>query len=279
MRTFSSGMTTLVEAAAKKFVNLLEIDTATGMLRYVDMESNFTFNTYTYVSKSFVFPSVKKDVTLAFNDVTIMVANLDQALDAGVYIHDLRGRGCRVKQVFLNSNGTPGGTAGEYIDLINGIIEDVVMTDPAAQLRVRNRLALLDRIVPTRTYANTCPWLFGGTECGYDAAGHTLAAQTVDSGSTTTDVVDAARSEAANYWKDGVITITSGALSGQWRRILSSSAGHIVVEIPFATAPAAGVTYTIAPGCDRQYATCDGRYSNQANFGGFVNFPPEGIYG
>jgi len=276
MRSLSAGMLSSAASIEKRILFLLEIDAASATLRYVNCVDAVSFGGNTYSSKSFVFPQSSHNTALSYEAVTVMVANLNRALGSYVFVGELRGCRLRVKQIFLDAAGDPidtGGTGDDYIDLIDGYIEDITVSDPVVALSVRSALYALEKTVPVRNYGSTCPWVFGGTECG--AATGQLTGQTADAGTTASVIADAARTEAADYWKDGLLTMTSGATSGEKRRILSSAPGTVTLEHALSAAPAAGATYTIQRGCDKQYDTCDVKFSNSANFSGFVNLPAE----
>lgn len=86
--------------------------------------------------------------------------------------------------------------------------------------------------------------------------------------------------QADGYFNLGSITMTSGPASGQSANVSSylHASGALGLVIPFAATPAVGNTFSIYPGCDRQQATCSGKFSNLAHFGGVPYMPvPETI--
>jgi len=276
MRSFSEGMLEKIEAVSKGVLYLLEIDLPSAVtLRYVNCVDDVKFGEETYVSKSFIFPAVVADSQLTYRDVAVTVANLDHALGDVALTQDLRGCAVRVKQVFFTADGVvdTDDAGNDYILLVSGRVEDVGITLPAFTLRVRSPLAALERSIPQRNFGTACPWIFGDSDCG--ASDGLLEDQTIDAGSTDTVIADMARDEADGYWTDGVIEITSGTLSGERRVIRTSAEGEVTLERPLSAAPAAGVTYKITRGCDKSWATCGSRFSNQSEFGGFASLPAE----
>lgn len=275
MRTYGSAAETAKNANQHRYLFLLEIETHSGTHYYVRARSNVSFDGHTYLKKSFLFSESVHDVSMEMGQTEITVANLENALGAATITHDLRGRAVRLKQIFVDGTGAPIGTGDDYNDLLFGTVEDVKLMKPVAILNVR-LMSRLDRLVPQMTYGSQCRWVFAGTGCG--AADGEVTAQTCDSGTTATVIADAARAEAADYWKDGYVTMTSGDLAGESERVLSSATGTVTLEHSLSAAPDAGDTYTITRGCDRTYETCDDRYSNTANFGGFVNYSKDIIW-
>ena len=75
----------------------------------------------------------------------------------------------------------------------------------------------------------------------------------------------------------GKLTFTSGVASGQAMEIKRHGASGGIVSIELwqsvSEAVAAGDGFTVTPGCDKQFSTCRGRFSNAANFRGFPYMP------
>ena len=103
-------------------------------------------------------------------------------------------------------------------------------------------------------------------QCAVSKAGLTVTG-TVGTSSTTT-AVTSNRAEAADYFRLGAVTFTSGACSGETRavRAYTPTAGTFTMDRPLPVAPSNGDTFTAYPGCDRQYATCGTKFSNTARF-------------
>lgn len=118
----------------------------------------------------------------------------------------------------------------------------------------------------------------------YDAGCTLLRANFTVTGTLST-VGDAAHfttalTQADGYFGLGSMTMTSGAASGQSANVASykHTAGAIALVTPFSVAPAPGDSFSIYPGCDRQQATCSGKFSNLPHFAGVPYSPvPETV--
>lgn len=279
MRTLSETIEAAKNASQKCFLLLCEIETATGTLYYANCLDDIQFpadsDGQVYVSKSFVLDEATMDSGFSFPEKVVSVANLDQALSYASLTRSLRGRAARVKQIFIDTaTGLALGDEDDYIDLVDGLVEEVEAMEVAVKITCLPKLAKIDREAPVTTYAPACPWVFGDSACTFTPGEET--AQTCDAGTTAKVIADAARSEADNYWKNGYVEMTSGDYDGDRRRILSNTSGSVTLEFPFPGAPATGNTYTIRQGCDKTYDTCESRFSNESNFGGCINYD-EGI--
>lgn len=275
MRTLSASIITAKDAVEKGVVYLLEIELEGATLLYTNYETDISFGGQIYYSKGFVFPEGPHGTSLSYQNVQVTIANVDGAISQSMVANEMRGRALRLKLIFMDKTGAPIGGADDYIDIIEGIVEHGIVNQVVASISVKSRLAALEKKVPTRNYGAACAWVFGGTECTFDTGSTKLTLQTADSGSTASKIVDAARTEADDYWKDGIVEMTSGDNNGEKRRVLSNTSGEVVLEHAFPNVIGDGDTYSIEQGCDKQYSTCETRFGNEANFGGFVSLPRE----
>jgi hypothetical protein len=83
---------------------------------------------------------------------------------------------------------------------------------------------------------------------------------------------------SSGYFTLGVVTFTSGVLNGLSYAIQDYTAGVLTLVVGALAAPSAGDTFTIIPGCDKQLATCQYKFSNLIHFGGTPFIPqPESV--
>ena len=177
----------------------------------------------------------------------------------------------------LDAPGAPVGT----ITLFTGKVSDI---DPigrtAASLKVASMTELFNTQFPINVYDPGCIWALYGAGCGIAAA--TFTASGSVTGSPTTTDFTTSLTQADYYFNGGVIVFTSGPLTGSQKTVKSylNTGGAIQPVIAMATLPAAGNTFTIYPGCDRTMDTCDGKFSNLANYRGFpfIPLPETGVY-
>ena len=276
MRALAGVITTAKDATQNSVLYLLEIEVIGTTLRYVLRDTDLVWGGGdTYYSRGFGFASGPHGTKLEYGETTVAVDNVDGALSAIMAANDMRDRALRVKMIFVDAAGVPIGTTSDYIDIIDGVVEYGIVNMQEAALTVRSRLTALEKQAPVRNFGASCPWVFGSAECTFVIASTALTAQTADAGCTASIINDAARTEAADYWKDGIIEFTSGACDGEKGRIFSSATGVITLEHSLSAAPGAGDAYSIEQGCDKQYSTCGTRFANQGDFGGFVSLPRE----
>lgn len=146
-------------------------------------------------------------------------------------------------------------------------------------------MALIDALNQSvgLTYTPQCRHVFGSMTyagCKKDVAALTVTG-TITAATDGGSFRDAARSEAADYFKGGSIEFTSGNNAGLKAQEVKAHAadGSLVTFEPFYYVPAVGDSYILRPGCDKSLATCRDRWDNVINFGGFPNMPTSSQYG
>ncbi|MBI4227670.1 MAG: phage BR0599 family protein [Candidatus Omnitrophica bacterium] len=216
--------------------------------------------------------------------IRIAVDNVTKAMSSYIANNEFRGRRLVIRRVFTNLLSAP----TYYQPVFDGVMDRPLIGNTRAQIEAVSRLGFLARLGPRRMYQLRCNWRFAvappDSGCANGIAAATLkdtrTAQTVDSGSTPTVIQDAARAEAANYWKIGIATFTGGTAAnvGQKRRVVASAVGSFTVDVALPAAPAAGDAYDLERDCDLSFEDCRDRFANTQNFGGFPSIPMELVY-
>jgi uncharacterized phage protein (TIGR02218 family) len=154
---------------------------------------------------------------------------------------------------------------------------------PKTVLRCKDEKVTLNQTLPLSKVQAACNWVVYDSNCGLSKAAFTLTG-TVAVGTSATQFTTASAAiiaKATGYFDLGVLTFTSGALTGQSQDVLSWTSGSskkFVVELPFSSAPAPGDAFSVYPGCDRQRATCastgsGGKFNNLIQFRGYPHIP------
>ena len=142
---------------------------------------------------------------------------------------------------------------------------------------------IFNRNIPRRLYQPGCNWVLFEPNCGLAVADWTWNAVVVSySATANTLVVNTITSSngatlAAHFFSAGYLTVTTGGVAST-RMIGDNTAlagGQITIYLaqPLVTAPVAGDTVKLFPGCDGQRTTCLNTFNNYAKFGGFPFMP------
>lgn len=165
---------------------------------------------------------------------------------------------------------------GPISSFFEGRVASVEPRGPDLSLRVKSELEALNVMLPKFLLQPSCGNTVFDVNCGLVKATYTTAATV--SGSTSAAITTATAGitgKAAHYYQLGVITFTSGVLSGQTFAVAESIAGALTLALPLATLPSNGDTFSAVPGCDRKRATCATKWaaSNLAQFRGYPHIP------
>ncbi|PJF33595.1 MAG: hypothetical protein CUN57_01735, partial [Phototrophicales bacterium] len=151
---------------------------------------------------------------------------------------ELRGKRIVIRKVFLDLLNDETHAKVMFDGIINAVPE---LTEKSVKIECKSKIKPLN-VETGRMQQLFCGWIYGDSFCSSVPA---TDSATVDAGSTTTAIVDTARSEADDFWKDGVITFTSGNNNGQVRKVVSFENATNTMTLDFAIpyTPQAGDTY------------------------------------
>lgn len=169
---------------------------------------------------------------------------------------------------------------GPVVAWFEGIVTTIVPQATQVRMTVASELITLGIKLPRFSYAAMCQYAVYDPNCTLNKATFTLAGTTSATGSTTTFTSTTAGiiAKASGYFDLGVVTFTSGALTGVRASIkssvLSGGTTTFTVALPLTSAPVGGVTFNVYPGCHRDKADCGtAKFNNLVNFRGFVHIP------
>ncbi len=211
---------------------------------------------------------VKHNMDLSIDYFNAKLDNVDKAMGALIASTDFRNKRVILRTVFLNQLNN----AEDATILFDGVMDKPSISESALIVQVVSNLNLKRKT--GRLYQLMCGWIFGGTYCTINRDTNKISS-TVESGSTTSIIVDSERTEITNYWKHGLIHFTSGNNNGVKRRVTAFSSGQISMDIVLFNTPVAGDTFDLYQGCDKTLEWCNTYHSNRANFGGFHTLPVE----
>lgn len=160
------------------------------------------------------------------------------------------------------------------VNMFAGRVATVQAGRTAADLTIHSDLELLNISMPRNLYQAGCQHTVFSGGCGL-ARKNFYASGVVGAGSTASVIVLASMSQAkpAGYWDLGGIFFASGANANTLITVKSfnGTAATLMKQLP--VTPSAGDAIYIYPGCDKTYATCGAKFSNQSHFKGFPLVP------
>lgn len=118
-------------------------------------------------------------------------------------------------------------------------------------------------------YQRTCRHALYGAQCGVDINSSSFMIDgTVSAIDGLTYTISAASAESDGYYFGGVLRLENGDL----RFIVAHTSDQITLNAAHSELTVSS-NVTLFPGCDRSPATCESRFNNLDNFGGFPYIP------
>ena len=285
MRATSATVSGILQQEAQKPLEIYDIYLDSQTLHFAAFDRDLSFfdpdgDAQTYTALGISRNPIKTSAETKVDSCTIRLDNVNRAMASYISDEEFRGRKIVVRKIFADISGT--WTKDDDIYMFKGIMDRPSIGEGAMEMSCVSRAGTFELECPKRGYTLLCPWKFASSGCldgGNSAATlYNLQSGTIDAGSTTVVINDAARSEANDYWQYGEVEFTSGDNDDEKRTIKTSTKDDsFEVNIALDTAPSAGDTYEIKRGCDKTITRCSG-LSNSSAFGGFFTIPAQMVY-
>lgn len=160
-------------------------------------------------------------------------------------------------------------TFGSQTQIYAGVVSGASFSGVVCTLRFQGPRERLKSSGPNQRYQRQCRWDLFGRGCGLDADSFDFIDDILDQPSERVIEIQNLGNSAPNFFAGGHAVYKQTA-----RLILSNNTstapdGVIVLASPFPFPVTTAELITLYPGCDHSEATCDSKFSNLDNFGGF----------
>ncbi len=157
----------------------------------------------------------------------------------------------------------------EFVSFPKHFVRGFEERDYILRFDIQTLISTMDRDGLSPRYHRNCRHKLYNAQCGVSRAGfsHTNNVLSI-SGNVIT--ISGAGNEPDGYWVAGVMA----RLDATERFIIGHSGDNLTINRPFSNL-SGGEQITIFAGCDLSFTTCDTKFSNSANFGGFPFIPPD----
>lgn len=171
-------------------------------------------------------------------------------------------------EVMLVDHGAPDGGA---LYLRKGTLGEVKMSGPTFVAELRGMAQAFSNQIG-QLYSPTCRADLGDSRCGVDRTALTVKGivQTVTS---RRSFHDPSRDDPEGWFRNGLLTWTSGANTGLSMEVRSFSAGKFELFLPMARTISPGDGYQAQAGCNKLFDTCRDKFDNAAAFRGEPHVP------
>lgn len=175
-----------------------------------------------------------------------------------------------VRRLFMDTSLNQQGTVIRFVGNM-GDLDQVSRT--LAKFTCKSKLEDLNLQLPRNILQPTCVHTLFDPGCALSKVSFAVNG-TVQAGSTVNKLITNL-TQADTFFDNGQLVFNSGANSGHIVAVKQyfNASGTVYFVVPLPAVPNAGDTFTIYPGCDKTQNTCQAKFSNLVNFGGFPYVP------
>lgn len=159
------------------------------------------------------------------------------------------------------------------VNVFFGRVAEIDFGRSSAQININDPRELLDSDQPRNLYTAACRYALFSPQCTVNKAlfGEPAA---IDAATSTQLFRLSNGGHADNYFALGNIVFTSGDNNGLRMMVRSSLvAGDVALLAPMPFNVTIGDLVMVYPGCDKSVATCQNKFGNLINYGGFTEIP------
>jgi uncharacterized phage protein (TIGR02218 family) len=246
------------------------------VLRYTDADGDLVYagNIYSSTSPKVTRDKIKVTAGIQVDSMGVKlyagISDLIQGIPFPQFCANggFDGAKFKVERCFMPSYGD---TSAGVINMFSGRVSDVKPSRTEIELAVVSDVELLDVVMPRNVYSVGCSHTLYSTGCGVLKASFATATTCLIGSSASTLLCGLAQTSA--YFDGGTILFTSGQNAGATRTVKSYTPGVLNLSLPLPYPPAVGDAFTAFAGCDKQQATCSGKFNQLTHFRGFPYVP------
>lgn len=255
-----------------------------GTLHFVHNDVNVDFfdpdgAATTYTALRMIREKTEESMDMSIQTLMAGLDNVDQAMSSQIASKSFTSRAIIIRGCFRNLLSA----AENAWKIFDGYMDKPEISETEFRIELVPRLGRgsLNAKLGVKQQM-PCRHQFANSRCAYGKDANTLkdlkSAQTVDSG-TTAFIIDAARSEADDYWNYGYVVFASDTLTVSLRNTIRmikdfvNADNKLIFTVALPAAPQAGDTYSVERGCDLTLDSCGNKFSNTENFGAIHTLP------
>jgi uncharacterized phage protein (TIGR02218 family) len=261
----------LDESNALTFCKLIKIICKDGtVIRMTDHDSELTFNEELYLplgsanASAVQRPLGLRERNIEFVGVLESDAITHEDLRAGKY------RDAIVNIFIVNWKTMTMGAFRNDVFWIN----DTTFSGDEWQAKLGSLSSFLSKPVG-RIYTRTCRHVLGDSGCKVDLEPYTFTGEVIASDPKRSTFTSDLDTQEDHYFSHGYVIWLTGNNAGYKTEIFSylQDDGHFILKLDTNKDILPGDTFSAIAGCDRAILTCNEKFGNQTNYGGFPFIP------
>ena len=262
-KTITSALQNVLESESQEIAIFVKVTrTDSTVLGFTSYDTDVTYDSNTYYANGF------RGSNIQYNDnATVDTMDVIGVIDNVVVdIDDLRNGVYDNAEIEIFLMDMSGSAPGDILKLKKGNLGQVQIKNRQYQAEVRGLVHRLQQTL-VETYSPTCRAELGDIRCGVTLATYTETG-TVTSVTDKKTFEDTGRTEANDYWNNGLLTWTSGNNNGVQMEVKLFSYDEFELLMPMNNDIEVGDTYSVVIGCDKTTGTCKNTFNNLVNFRG-----------
>jgi uncharacterized phage protein (TIGR02218 family) len=275
MKTASPALLALLASGQFCYAELFTLTLASGtVLRWTSADTALAYGGHTFSPWPLKRGSVRTVLGVQVDSLALTLYGTVDDVVAGQPLPQLAERGgFDAARVLVERLIMPtwGDTSAGTVHVFQGRVASCEPSRTQVALTVNSDLELLNIKLPRNLYQAGCRHTLFDAGCALSKAAHAVTGQVTANGTAINIYTDLTGGN--DYYALGTVEFLSGANAGEIRTVRSNTAGMLVLLGPLPQAPQAGDAVAAWPGCDKTQQTCQNRFGNKANFGGFPFIP------
>jgi uncharacterized phage protein (TIGR02218 family) len=273
MKPLSTALSAHLAGELTNLAYLVQITRVDGTIKgFTTFDQDITIGGVTYKAHGALTPSALEstnglatdnlEVTGILNSEDIVASDIE----AGLYDN------ARIDVYACNWSDLTQGT----IQLRRGWLGEVLLSGGHYTAEVRGLHDLLQCVVGD-FYTPECRYDLGDSNCTI-ALGPITVTGAVTGVTDNATFSDTSQTAADGTFDYGKLTWTSGANNGLAMEVKNWDGVNLIFTLwlPMPNVIQIGDTYSVYPGCDKRFTTCQTKFDNAINFGGFPYVPGVG---
>lgn len=246
-----------------KPVELYEFQHGPTFYRYTSADEPITLDSKLFEPRAISRPAIEATPEIARTGITIAMDDTTPLLD----LFRVHPPGDVVlAKIYRMHRGD-----AESVTIWSGRILSVARNGLKAEVRCESVYTSIKRPELRRLYQRPCPHVLYSGACGISSATY-RETKTIIATSGVEITLGEMGAFPDGYFAGGYLELEYETGKFERRGIASHVASVVTLSFPIIGIQN-GALVKIYPGCDHTIATCDGKFSNSANYGGFTHIP------